>query len=380
MATNVEESTLTTTILLGCDPQVLMTILQNGEGTEADPYTLHFTLTNPETGEPVDIDGLFFDFDDDSLIDSSQVHPGVNDPVDDQYGSETPLVTGFDTGDGDQDSLPCGIEVEGDYDAMVQFGLADDSTEGCTDLVQFTLWTDEPGGISIDDLDLESFAVVVEDSDGDGWVLTPNDEDGEEGGGGDDDVDAITGEIDGELDIELTLTEVYNEDTGLTEIRVDLSVGEDGDIGDLRGLFLNIEDESLLNGLSVTGDDVTGSEFNANSVGDLGKGVNMNGQGGKFDLGVMLGTNGIGDDDLQSVSFTLSHDSEDLEVEDFAGESFGVRLTSVGEEGGDREDSLKLTGDLGDLLIPDCPNQYELEIPEDCQCDDEDFTAEMMVA
>ncbi|WP_373050768.1 hypothetical protein, partial [Thalassovita aquimarina] len=211
---------------------------------------------------------------------------------------------------------------------------------------------------------------------GDGWVLSPNDGEGEGTG----DTDVIAGEIDGQTDIELTLTEELNEDTGLTEIRVDLSVGEDGDIGDLRGFFLNIEDESLLNGLSVTGDEVTGSQFDANNVNNLGHGVNMNGEAGEFDLGILLGTNGISQDDLQQVSFTLGHESENLSVEDFAGESFGVRLTSVGDEDGEREDSLKLTGDLGDLLIPPCPDQYELDIPEDCQCDDLAQEDDMLIA
>ncbi len=376
MASTTETSSESLTLLLGCDPQVELTIVQNGAGTLTDPYTLHFTLTNPETGEPVDIDGLFFDFADNTLIDASQVYPGVNEPVDDMYGSDKPLVTGFDTGDGDQDALPCGVEVEGSYDAMLQFGLEDDSSAGCTDEVQFTLWSEEPGGIGIDDLDLGSFAVVVEDGSGDGWVLSPNDGEGEGTG----DTDVIAGEIDGQTDIELTLTEELNEDTGLTEIRVDLSVGEDGDIGDLRGFFLNIEDESLLNGLSVTGDEVTGSQFDANNVSNLGHGVNMNGEAGEFDLGILLGTNGISQDDLQQVSFTLGHESENLSVEDFAGESFGVRLTSVGDEDGEREDSLKLTGDLGDLLIPPCPDQYEVDIPEDCQCDDLAQDDDMLIA
>lgn len=65
---------------------------------------------------------------------------------------------------------------------------------------------------------------------------------------------------------------------------------------------------------------------------------------GKFDIGVQFGTAGIGEDDIRSTSFTLSSDAGPLTLDDLALQDFAVRLTSVGEEGGDRDGSLKLGG------------------------------------
>ncbi|WP_137699652.1 hypothetical protein [Marimonas lutisalis] len=45
----------------------------------------------------------------------------------------------------------------------------------------------------------------------------------------------------------------------------------------LRGLFFDLADDSLAKDLTATGDDVTGQDFSANSVYDLGNGANMNG-------------------------------------------------------------------------------------------------------
>jgi len=118
------------------------------------------------------------------------------------------------------------------------------------------------------------------------------------------------------------------------------------DIGDLRGLFLHVVDESLLAGMYVSGTDVTDSSFDANRVIRVGGGNNLQGGGSpcKCDIGIEFGSSGMGKDDLQTVTFTLSHLSQDLDVSIFAEQEFGVRATSVGPIGGSRDGSSKLSG------------------------------------
>lgn len=127
---------------------------------------------------------------------------------------------------------------------------------------------------------------------------------------------------------------------------ITLSVDDGGNIGDLRGIFFQVSDESLLDGLSVSGDEVTSSAFSADNVINLGEGSNLNGGGSPCfcDIGIEFGSPGIGKDDIQSVTFTLSHDSESLDISLFEDQDFGVRATSVGDAGGSRNHSSKLIG------------------------------------
>lgn len=114
-------------------------------------------------------------------------------------------------------------------------------------------------------------------------------------------------------------------------------------LADLRGIFFHVADESLLPTLSVAGDDVAGWEFQANSVDNLGGGANLIGgvgNMGPFDVGVQIGTPGIGKDDVASTSLTLCSSSP-IDLSLLADQYFGVRLTSVGLAG-DRGDSSKL--------------------------------------
>jgi PEP-CTERM motif-containing protein len=124
--------------------------------------------------------------------------------------------------------------------------------------------------------------------------------------------------------VRITLTE----DAG--DIVVSLRVLEG--LGDLRGFFLNIGNNSLLAGLDVTGDDVTDFAFDTSgaSLINMKKGVNLNGGGTPCpcDLAIALGTPGAGKDDLLSTTFTLDADA-DLTLDDFAEQLAGVRVTSV---------------------------------------------------
>ena len=164
------------------------------------------------------------------------------------------------------------------------------------------------------------------------------------------DISTVTGDL---ATARITLTEVEGGD-----IQVNVKV-VDGTIADLRGLFFKISDESLVNGLSVSGEDVTDSQFRVNRVSNLGDGVNMNGTQTNFDGGVEIGTSGIGRDDIQSTTLTLSHDSADLTLDLFENQNFGVRLTSVGAN---RNGSSKLVGPSDQLATatPDAVDDSDI--------------------
>jgi VCBS repeat-containing protein len=155
-------------------------------------------------------------------------------------------------------------------------------------------------------------------------------------------MDTLTFTLYGDVNVGITVTELENGD-----LKFDLMVLDDtGSIGDLNAIFFDLADDSIVSGLSVSGDDVTGSAFKVDGVTKVDNFTNMNGEVvkdyGKFDTGVQFGTQGIGTDDIRETSFTLSHESLDLTIDAILGQDFGARLTSVGEEGSSRDDSLKL--------------------------------------
>lgn len=331
----------TETIQLGCEPDILtLTLLEISDGS------LILQLEQPDDGAPMDLDGLFFNLVDDTTVEDLGIYPLVNDEP----------ITGFETEADSVDTLANGAQVPGGFDAGIQFGTAPDSTSGMVNSAWMTLWSDA-GPIGIDDIDLDSFSAVVDSDDGEsGRVLTTSDGDGSGDGEEHEDDGTMSFLVEGDVNVQVTLTELENGD-----IQVDLDVqGEDdadgtGQIGDLRGFFFDLADDSLLSGISVSGVDVTGSDFESDGVSDLGHGANMNGYG-TFDGGLSLGTAGIGHDDLQSTSFVISHADAALTLDDFAEQDFGLRLTSVGDPDGAREESLKLLG-----MSP--------ETGEDCGCD-----------
>ena len=147
--------------------------------------------------------------------------------------------------------------------------------------------------------------------------------------------------------------------TGKLKFTIEVLPGpETGNIGDLRAAFFHISDESLLGDLSVLGNDITDSIFGIpdgtpDTVFEVGGG-NIEGEPGlnpcPCDFGVEIGTNGIGENDIQMTMFTLSHSTADLTLDLFtcgAECSWAVRMTSVGVPGGSRNDSSKLSGDFG---------------------------------
>ncbi len=86
-----------------------------------------------------------------------------------------------------------------------------------------------------------------------------------------------------------------------------------GNIGDLRGIFFHVADESLLSGLTAAGLDVTDQAYSANSVSNLGNGANVNGSLNPFDAGIEIGSQGIGQNDIRTTMFVLSHSSQALD-------------------------------------------------------------------
>jgi hypothetical protein len=151
--------------------------------------------------------------------------------------------------------------------------------------------------------------------------------------------------IPGEVTLKVTITELSG---NKLEFKLENQSGDA--VGDLRGLFFDVGDSSILSHLSIAGSDVTGYSIKNDGVTNLGGGVNMSGVS-VFDAGIVFGTSGIGKDDVSSTTFTVTSD-QNLRLEDFLDVDFGVRYTSVGEAyGGAREDSLKIFGDSDDAVI-----------------------------
>lgn len=119
-------------------------------------------------------------------------------------------------------------------------------------------------------------------------------------------------------------------------LRFTVTVDSSGGLtADLRGLFFNVLGDAP-SSLEVSGADVT--DYGTNTI-DLGNGANMKGGGrSPYDVGVEIGTQGIGKDDIQSTSFFVPG----LRLDDVYGQEFGARLTSVGSSRGQREGSAKL--------------------------------------
>lgn len=165
------------------------------------------------------------------------------------------------------------------------------------------------------------------------------------------------------MDCERSITFVISGDAGAPDIEVKVvenngslefvvTVLDGGGLtADLRGLFFNVNDDSKLAGLTVTENDGTVAEHRTGEVIDLGHGANMRGKADPFDVGLEFGTRGIGKDDVQTASFTMSNTNQDLTLDDIAQTLFGVRITSVGEIDGTRDGSAKLT-----VMAPAAPD------------------------
>jgi hypothetical protein len=147
---------------------------------------------------------------------------------------------------------------------------------------------------------------------------------------------AFTGEP---IEVELSLSD--DAEDGTIRATVEIVSG----VGDLRGLFLDLSDVSLLPGLLIDGDDVSG--FEIGDVINLGQGSNLNGGGSPCpcDIGIVFGSPGIGIDDFALIEFVLSHETEWLSLSLFSEQRAGARVTSVAlDMDGSRQGSSKLVG------------------------------------
>lgn len=125
----------------------------------------------------------------------------------------------------------------------------------------------------------------------------------------------------------------FAEITGEGTTSITFNLGLINTIADIRGFFFDVD--GGVSNLLIFGPDVTGFDASGN-VTDLGGGNNVNGTGLSFDVGVEIGTSGIGSDDISSTSFVLTNDNPLM-----LGQIFAMRLMSAGD---DREDSLKMVG------------------------------------
>lgn len=160
-------------------------------------------------------------------------------------------------------------------------------------------------------------------------------------------IKVIVTELDGALDFEVSV----------------IQPGEDGytgQIGELNGLFFDMAgDVDGFSSLTANdGVDDLSLESGEASVANLGGGINLNGEVvkdlGKFDVGIVTATTGLGKGDLQDITFTLTADVP-LTLADVAGMDFGVRLTSVGEPDGSRDGSSKIGGTAPDAPVEEPP-------------------------
>ncbi|MXQ10803.1 calcium-binding protein [Microvirga makkahensis] len=163
--------------------------------------------------------------------------------------------------------------------------------------------------------------------------------------------------INGEPGALVTVTETPEGNLNFRVRVIDVisSSADVADIADIRGLFFHVSDETLLSSLKVSGPDVTTYVSSADRVMTVEKDATMEGEVGKsagpFDVGIAFGTSGSGKDDIRETSFTLSA-SEPLGLEFVLQQHFGLRLTSVSNNGEGRDLSLKLVGQMtGDPKI-----------------------------
>ena len=96
--------------------------------------------------------------------------------------------------------------------------------------------------------------------------------------------------------------------------------------GNVRGFLAQVADESLLAGLSVVGGDEKSFHFDANNIGKskMGRGNSGAGTACPCDLGI-----GFSAKSGTTVTFTLTHETQDLTVGLFYGQDFAIKANGV---------------------------------------------------
>ncbi len=161
---------LNTELLLGCDPQVRVVIIED-EGN----LVLQVFAEDPAA---VDIDALFFSFADGFDATGLTIYPGFDEAI----GSNGENVTGFDFSTGALNQMNNGAQIQDTHDVRLEFGTVPYTTMGDVDQAALTFYID--GGASnltAESLDLTSMTAVINTDNGGGMALT-----GGLGNGGDD--------------------------------------------------------------------------------------------------------------------------------------------------------------------------------------------------
>jgi len=152
-----------TEILLGCDPVVRVVIMED-DGNLA----LQFITEDPEN---TDLDAIFFNLTDDSLVTSLTAFPTFNEDI----GSNGENVTDIDFTLGGQNQLNNGAQVQGDFDVKLEFGDVPFTSLGDVDLAQLTIYVDSDHPLTADSIDLSNITAVVNSDGGSGQALTAGD-------------------------------------------------------------------------------------------------------------------------------------------------------------------------------------------------------------
>lgn len=175
---------------------------------------------------------------------------------------------------------------------------------------------------------------------------------------------SLTFIVDGPVDTQITVTEA-----GGNLVFEATAINGGGQELDYRGLFFDVNaDAAFISGLDVSiGGDITDFVAKDDAIDTLGRDANIKGEVintlDKFDVGVEIGTSGMATDDINTYSFTLTHNSAPLSLDLISQVDFGVRATSVGFAGS-RNDSFKVGGQS--TVAPDAIDDHFCEGEDTC--------------
>lgn len=144
--------------------------------------------------------------------------------------------------------------------------------------------------------------------------------------------------------VNVTVTEVTID--GVTSLEFSIDVDEStGVLAEVNGVFFDLGGDAVVDD-SLTTDAISISSAE-DDVSNLGGGINVKGDVvktyGEFDAGVVVDETGLaGSYNDGSYDFTVSREGEEsITLDEFLGQDFALRLTSVGADGS-QEGSLKL--------------------------------------
>ncbi|SMX28777.1 hypothetical protein TRP8649_02903 [Pelagimonas phthalicica] len=151
----------TTEILLGCEPQVRVEIIE-------DNGNLFMRVVAPDP-DAVDIDALFFNLADDVDASALTIYPDYDEAI----GSNGENVTGFTVATGTLNQMDNGAQVQEPYDVRLEFGTTPYSSQGDVNEATLTFYIDGGGSnLTADSIDLSNLTAVVNTDNGGGMALT----------------------------------------------------------------------------------------------------------------------------------------------------------------------------------------------------------------